>query len=70
MFVAAMAARFIKRSKGTIHSIDATTMAIECLRLAGEEFGTEAMSWDADAAAELADEEISYWDESDAGANA
>lgn len=64
-FMDAMVARFVERVPDMDHN-EACSQALECLRNAEESdgpFGTEGYDWNASAAHELVDEELSYWAE-------
>ena len=69
VFMKWMAHRYMR--KGGLAKVDAWRHALESLRMQEEEFGDPDYCWDRAGAADIVDEEMSYWDADDsAGANA
>jgi hypothetical protein len=69
-FIMMIAERFVQ--KGKIDKETAVGLAIEAIKsLAelGDKFGDPDFAWDKDAAIEIADEEMSYWDSDEAVGN-
>ena len=68
-FLCWIAERF--KSRGGVGVEDANSLALDCLREIGIEFGDPSMMWNVAAAHDLADEEMDYWgnDEQSGGAN-
>lgn len=69
-FIGMVAERFVRR--GRLRKDEAIDMAIEALRglhNLGDKFGDKDFSWDREAANQIADDEMSYWDCDGAGGN-
>jgi hypothetical protein len=69
-FIGYIAERFVRR--GRLEKQEAIDMAIEALKALaelGDTFGCSDFSWDKDAAYEIADQEMSYWDSDGDGSN-
>lgn len=69
VFMKWMAHRYMR--KGGLAKVDAWRHALESLRMQEEEFGDPDYCWDRGGAADIVDEEMSYWDaDENVGANA
>lgn len=66
-FLRAVARRFMRRGKMDRH--DAYEMALTVTKLLEVEFGSAAECWSVEAAHDLADEEMTYWDQDGDGSN-
>ena len=62
-FLRTMAKRFIRRTRPPMDKDDAYDMAISVLQTLGDVYGDPAFCWSHDAAREMADEEMAYWEE-------
>ena len=65
-FLKAMARQYMKRCHDLRNSKAAAyDCALEFMRCSDDEFGDRSMVWTPDAAADLADEDMDYWDQDD-----
>ena len=68
-FLRTMARRFMHKTRPSMDRDDAYDMAISVLATLGDAYGDPAFCWSHDAARELADDEMSYWDDGGKGEN-
>lgn len=68
-FLRTMARRFMQKTRPSMAKDDAYDMAISVLKTLGDTYGDPAYDWSHDGARELADDEMTYWEADNAGAN-
>lgn len=66
-FLRTMSRRFIRKSRPAMSREDAYEIAISALKDIGDTYGDPAYDWSRDAARDMADEEMSYWEPSGDG---
>ena len=68
-FLRTMSRRFIRKTRPPMSREDAYELSISTLKEIGDPYGDPAYDWSREAARDIADEEMTYWEPSE-GANA
>lgn len=68
-FLRTMAKRYQLRCRDGLTDAYAYSIALDFLRAVGEEFADPALDWSHAGAREMADEDMTYWEQEDAASN-